>query len=209
MTYQKIIKWILISIGTGILLYACFFLYLFVAFSGTLDTYHTKQELIENYTKRRTKILELKNYFNSIVPKNKQVEIEFESDTKLFRFGVYSINPVTRGIIYPIFLKWDLKTGSSKVDSALTSIGWTQQTLQTLKGKLDKAGCIGIENGEPTKIGWQRSGMGRYSYNVFERPIADSLKTQYKNSCTHIFYNNELVLEYGGGAIGPDCFPKD
>ncbi|MDQ2769865.1 MAG: hypothetical protein M3Y54_05125 [Bacteroidota bacterium] len=199
----------LIICGIGILLYTCFFLYLFIAFSGTLDTYHTKQELIDNYTNRRAQIMELRSYFNSIVPNNKRVEIEFESDTKLFRFGVSPIDPATREVIYPLFLEWDLKTSSSKVDSAITSIGWTQQNLRTLKQKLDKADCIGIESGEPTKIGWQRSGMGRYSYNVFERPISDSLKNQYKSSCTHIFYNNELVLEYGGGAIGPDCFPKD
>lgn len=75
--------------------------------------------------------------------------------------------------------------------------------------ELDKANCIEIENGEPTTIGWQRSGMGMYSYVLFEKPIADSLKKQYNDSCTYILYNDRLVLEYGGGAFGPQCFPQN
>ena len=74
---------------------------------------------------------------------------------------------------------------------------------------MDKADCIQIESGEPTKIGWQRSGMGMFSYNVFDKPIPDSLKKQYNDSCTYIFYNKKLVLEYGGGAVGSQCFPKN
>lgn len=208
-TPKKIIKWILIVSGIGLLLYVGFMIFVCIAFSGAFDRFHTKQELIDNYTKRQTQILELKSYFNSIVPKDKQVEIEFEGDSKLFRFGVSPIDTVTRRIIYPIFLEWNLKTSSDKVDSVIKSIGWTQQTLDDLKQKLDKANCIKIESGEPTKIGWQRSGMGMYSYNVFDKPIIDSLKKNYNDSCTYILYNDKVVLEYGGGAIGSQCFPKN
>lgn len=206
---RKILKWALILGGAGLFLYGGYIIFALMAFSGTFETYHNKQELIENYTKRKTQILELKNYFNSIVPKNKQVEIEFESDSKLSRFGVSSIDTATGGIIYPIFLEWHLKTGSDKVDSVIKTIGWTQETLKDLKQMLDKANCIQIESGEPTKIGWQRSGMGMYFYNVFAMPVADSLKKHYNDSCTYILYNDKLVLEYGGGAIGSQCFPKN
>jgi len=51
--------------------------------------------------------------------------------------------------------------------------------------------------------------MGMYSYNVFDKTIADSLKNHYNDSCTYILYNDKLVLEYGGGAIGSQCFPKN
>ena len=208
-TLKKIIKWTLIIAAAGLLCYVGFIVYVSMAFSGAFDTLHTKQELIDNYTKRQTQILELKSYLNSIVPKDKQVEIEFEGNSKLFRFGVSPIDTSTGKIIYPIFLEWDLKTNSDKVDSVIRTIGWTQKTLKSLKEKLDKAGCIQIESGEPTIIGWQRSGMGMYSYNVFDKPIADSLKKYYNDSCTYILYNDKLVLEYGGGAIGSQCFPKN
>ncbi|QRQ63852.1 hypothetical protein [Sphingobacterium multivorum] len=50
------------------------------------------------------------------------------------------------------------------------------------------------------------SRMERYSFNVFDKPIADSLKTAYNDGCTYIMVNDRLVLEYGGGAIGSQCF---
>jgi hypothetical protein len=40
----------------------------------------------------------------------------------------------------------------------------------------------------------------------FDDPIADSLKIKYNDGCTYILVDNRLVLEYGGGAIGPQCF---
>jgi hypothetical protein len=208
-TSKKIIKGILIIGGIGLLLYLGFMVFVSMTFSGAFDTFHTKQELIDNYNKRQTQVLELKSYFNSIVPKDKQIEIEFESSSKLFRFGVSPIDTATGRIIYPIFLEWDLKISSDKVDSVIKSIGWSQQTLKTLKEKLDKADCIQIESGEPTKIGWQRSGMGMYSYNVFDKAIPDSLKKRYNDSCTYILHNDKLVLQYGGGAVGSQCFPKN
>ena len=206
---KKIIKWIFIVAGVVLVLYlGCMFL-VSMAFSPAFDTLRSRQELIDNYTKRQTQILELKSYFNSIVPKDKQVEIEFESDTKLFRLGVYKIDTATGNIINPIFLEWDLQTNSEKVAGVIEPLGWTPRTLKDLKQKLDKADCIHIESGEPTKIGWQRSGMGMYYYNVFRKPIADSLKKNYNDSCKYILYNSKLVLEYGGGVYGPQCFPKN
>lgn len=166
-----------------IILVIVFFVYIAVGsyavstmFSGIPDSTYSKKELIENYNKNETQILELKKYFNSIVKKGKFIEIEFENEKTLSRFGVSSIDTITGVCIYPGFLDWDLQVSSKKVDSVITSIGWTKETLITIKQKLDKAHCIEIESGEPTKIGFQRSGMGMFFYNVFENPIADSLK---------------------------------
>ena len=49
--------------------------------------------------------------------------------------------------------------------------------------------------------------MGMHFYNVFDYEIPLGLKEAWIDSCQYIFYNNKLVLEYGGGVIGPDCFP--
>ena len=87
-------------------------------------------------------------------------------------------------------------------------MGWTRETLEKLKEKLDRADCIQIKNGEPTKIGYKRSGLGMYSFNIFDKPIPNDLIDQYNDSCTYILMNRKLVLEYGGGAIGSQCFYK-
>lgn len=101
---------------------------------------------------------------------------------------------------------FDLNINSTKTDSLLTTLGWTKETLKILKEKLDKAYCISVENGNPATIGFQRSGMGKYSYKVFEKPLTDRLKNRYDDGCTYIFYKDNIVLEYGGGAIGSQCF---
>src|SRR5215203_54073 len=141
----------------------------------TSCTFYTKEDLIKNYNKKEHEILGLKEYFSSIVPADKKVEIEFENDNRLFRFGVYSIDPKTKWINYPIFLEWNLDVHSKKVDSVLKSMNWDVETLKRIKEKLDAANCIQIESGEPTKIGFQRSGMGTFIYNVFDHPLSDSL----------------------------------
>jgi len=48
--------------------------------------------------------------------------------------------------------------------------------------------------------------MGKYSYKVFEKQLEIKEKKEYNNSCEYIFYKDNIVLEYRGGAIGPQCF---
>ncbi|HMH23634.1 MAG TPA: hypothetical protein VK563_17730 [Puia sp.] len=205
---KKAAKWVLICAGAGLLLYGILLAFARASFSDALETTYTKKDLIDNFKARKDEIFALRNYFKSIVPQNRKVEIEFSSNSLLGRFGV-STTDATGSIIYPIFLKWDLKTTSVQVDSVITTLHWTQQTLQVLKAKLDSAHCISVRNGDPCRIGFQRSGMGMYFYELFTNPVPDNAKARYNDGCTYIFYNPVLVLEYGGGAIGPQCFPKD
>ena len=50
-------------------------------------------------------------------------------------------------------------------------------------------------------------GMGVYFYDLFSKLIPDQAKEKYNNGCTYIIYSRVLVLEYGGGVVGPQCFP--
>jgi hypothetical protein len=88
------------------------------------------------------------------------------------------------------------------------TLGWNQKTIEQLNEKLAKANCISIKNGVPTKIGFQRSGLGIFFYNVFDKPMSDSLRMQYNRGCAYSIHSNKLVLQYGGGAVGPQCFPR-
>jgi hypothetical protein len=124
----------------------------------------------------------------------------------LARFGILTIDSLTGRPKETLFLDWNLKINSEKVDSLLKTINWSQSTLIAIKEKLDNANCIQIESGEPTKIGFKRSGMGMYSFNVFKNPIPDTSINKYNDSCSYIYVDKNLVLEYAGGAIGPQCF---
>jgi hypothetical protein len=174
---------------------------------GLFDKTYDTADLISNFNNKKKEIYEVKNYIKKIVPKYKNVAIEFESDNEIARLDIIPID-TGRGSDLTGFTDWHLKIGSRKVDSLMSILGWKTSTLTTLKEKLADANCISAQSGEPVKIGFQRSGMGMYFFNVFDKPIQDSIKKRYNDSCTYIYANNQLVLEYGGGAFGSQCFPR-
>jgi hypothetical protein len=209
LSMPKFIKWIGGSLLVVAILYVIIQVVGALVLGPTWTHTYTKKDLIANYQAKKNAILAVKDYFVSIVPPHKSVEIEFTDSHTLSRLNVSSLDSATGATIYPIFLQWDLSTSSPQVDSVLAVLHWTQATLQQLKHKLDLAFCISIGSGDPCRVGFQRSGMGMYFYELFSKPIPDSLKGTYNNGCTYIIYNPTVVLEYGGGAIGPQCFPKE
>ena len=189
---NKTLKLILIIVVIGLLLFFGYFFYVYSVFSFDDGKHYSKQDLVENYNARTKQIIEVKNYINAIVPTNKVIDIEFDDRNKVSIFHL-----IDNGI----------QQNSVEVDTLLQKLNWTKQTLKTIKAKLDAANCISVKSGEPCNIGFQRSGMAKYYYNLFEEPIAESLRSKYNDSCTYILLNDKVVLEYGGGAVGPQCFP--
>jgi len=168
---------------------------------GVFDRNYSKKDLIENYNLKSKEITEVRNYIKTTTPDNKAVMIEFDGNQKLVYFHVTVDDRRD--------WNYDLLINSPKTDSLLHKLGWTQETLSTLKSKLDNANCISVESGEPCTIGYQRSGMGMYHYKIFNQTLNDSLKKQYNDGCTYIYYKDNVVLEYGGGAIGRQCFEDE
>lgn len=195
---NRILKWTLIILSLGFLIFVGFLVYALISINEVFETRYTKKDLIDNYNTKSTEIIEVKNYIKNIVPANKSVLIEFDGSKELSIFHV-AVND-------KFDTNWDLEVSSPKTDTLLNKLGWTKETLSTLKEKLDKANCISIESGEPCTIGFQRSGMGIYFYKVFNQTLNDSLINRYNNGCKYIYYKDNIVLEFGGGAIGPQCF---
>lgn len=192
---------ILILLGIGVTIYIGFGILVAYAL-GCFDKDYSVTELKENFDRHKIEIYELRDYYRKIVPENLFIEIEFKNDSIINRFGTQQLNNSNKAI----YLEWDLNINSEKTDSIITPLGWDRKTLRQIKEKLDKANCIGIESGEPTNIKFQRSGLGMYSFNLFDHPIHDSLKHHYNDSCRYILASDILVLEYGGGAVGSQCF---
>ena len=165
---------------------------------GGFDKDYSITDLKQHYIENKNELAEIKKYINSITPNGKYVDIEFDNDKNLRIFHLSTETERSNN--------WDLKINSSKTDSLLIELGWTHETLITLKNKLDKANCISVSNGEPTNIGFQRSGMGIYSFNLFEKPLNKSEFSNYNDSCSYILVNDKIVLQYDGGAIGSQCF---
>lgn len=185
-------------LSTVIFLVISYMVWAYLSFFSTFDQTYSKEDLIENYKIKSKEIYEAQEYAKSIIPTNKKVTIEFENDRSLSIFHLSDKDGHSSN--------WNIDMNSKKADSLLNVLGWTKQTLATLKEKLDQANCISIESGAPFTIGYQRSGMGIYFYNLFDKPLTDSLKTEYNDGCHHILYSSKVALEFGGGAIGQQCF---
>ncbi|MGE0930953.1 hypothetical protein [Peijinzhouia sedimentorum] len=198
---NRALKGLLIFFGIILFLFGGFYLFLHIAFDGIFTgPSYDKNDLIENYEARTDEILDVKNYYKSILPDGAIVLIEFDNDKEL---GIFHVKADS---IYQS--NWNLKIKLSKVDSLLTELNWTTKELTTLKEKLDNANCISISGKNPVVIGWQRSGMGKFSYNIFDSDLEKDKIEEYNDGCTYIFYKDNIVLEYGGGAIGSQCFPE-
>jgi len=195
---SKTFKWILITVILVVLIYVGFWIYAIISFAGGFEQNYSKIDLIDNYKKHTKEIIELRDYFNRIVPKNSCVDIEFKDDNTLSIFHV-SLNGIRDD-------NWNKKINSLKTDTLLQRLSWSREIIATLKTKIDNAHCISIKNGEPCTIGFQRSGMGKYYYKIFNKVLNDSLINLYNDGCQYIYFKNNVVLEYGGGAIGSQCF---
>lgn len=187
----------------------------------------SKKELIENFENKNTEIHKLKAEYQKLVPKNYIVDIEFEPESKILTtteeitIKIYKLkdkkekeNEDSKVVqrndgLKVISQNWNLKPNSEELEKIIKSIGWTNQTLSEIKKLLNEANCISIENGKITTIGFARSGMGKYSYKIFDKPLNKEEKEEYNNGCEYIFYKNNIVLEYGGGAIGSQCFERE
>lgn len=185
----------------------------------------SKIELIKNYENKKDQIVKLKSEYEKIVPKNHIVDIEIEPESKILNIPeqisikIYKIkdnkklaapNSLQRNEgLKTVSQNWNLKSDSKELQEVLNTLKWTNETVNQIRQLLSDANCISIKNGKPTTIGFARSGMGKYSYKIFEEPLTKKQKEEYNDGCQYIYYKENIVLEYGGGAIGPQCFEKE
>ena len=86
---NRALKGILIFLGIILFLFGGFYLFLHIAFDGIFTgPSYDKKDLIENYEARTDEILEVKNYYKSILPESASMTIEFDNDKELGIFHV-------------------------------------------------------------------------------------------------------------------------
>lgn len=172
----------------------------------------SKKQLTRNIDTNYLNVLALKTCYKKMVPTGYSIYIEFNPPEQLLQLGASIDFWVFRkdnktGNDEVVFQEWNIELSSGKLDSLLNFTPLKRQDLQALKQYLDKANCISVRNGEEFEIGYARSGMGKYSYLIFDNPLNKEAQKEYNNGCEYIFYKDNIVLVYGGGAIGAQCFP--
>jgi len=184
----------------------------------------SKSDLIVNYEQKSLEIIEVKNYFNEIVSEKYKVNIRYKSP-KVINLEVYERS--TDSLKYELlFRKWNInflnyeqkkrtlyekkyhgKTNS--LEYIKTKLNWTNNTFIELYEKLELAGCIGVSNGTLlTKIeyGYDSNGLGIYSYKIFDHNLEKEEIESFNDGCHNIFYKDNIIFSFDGGAIGKQCF---
>lgn len=169
----------------------------------------SKKKLIDNVDSNYTRINYLRREYEKLVPKNCIVTIEFKAASKIMdtpeTIDLFIDKNDGQGL--PREQEWDLEYNAPRLAEMLKTLNWNLQTIKKIKQLLDDAHCISIKNDSVTTIGFARSGMGKYSYKLFDHDLTAEEVKQYNNGCYYIYYKKNIVLEYGGGAIGSQCFP--
>jgi hypothetical protein len=85
---KKSIKWIVRCMVILLLLYGIVQLVGAVTLGVIWTSNFTKKDLIDNYKARKGQILAVKDFFASVVPPHKHVEIEFSNNHTLFTSSI-------------------------------------------------------------------------------------------------------------------------
>jgi hypothetical protein len=171
----------------------------------------SKKQLRQNIDTNYQNIWHLKMLYDSLIPEGLRVYIEFKPKEVFFNkresIDLWCSATDSAGNNHSVIQEWNVELASPKLDSLLKIVGWQRSTIVIIKNALQKANCISITNGEPSEIGFARSGMGKYFYSLFSRPLTLNQITEYNDKCTYIYYKRNIVFQYGGGAAGSQCFP--
>jgi hypothetical protein len=199
------------------------FIILMIGLRSIFGKDYDTNDLIENYEERSNQIIEVKEYIKKITPENFGVYVEFESnrdvdmkvweksDTakngRIFWFQEWNINPYNYK--QKERSEYDKKYGgkTNSLREVTGKLNWEDDEFKELKSKLDEANCISIDkSGDIYTIGFQRSVMGKYHYKIFENWSIIEVKEKFNDGCMFKYYKENVALEYGGGAIGMQCF---
>lgn len=193
---------IIISVIGGVFLIGSIVTVLMIGCAfGSFDKSYSVTELKDEYYSKEAEIKDLINYYNKIKPENYSVDIEFKNDKILERLRI--IYKDSSNVVYQ---NWNVNSNVLFTEKLKGIAGWNEEQIAVLKNKLDIANCISVEDGEPLKIGFKRSGLGMFSFNVFQEINTD--RSKYNDGCEYILVNRNLAFQYGGGAIGNQCFPN-
>jgi len=169
----------------------------------------SKKLQIKNIDSNYANISRLKSEYSKLVPSNTAVSIEFNPANTIFNIKESIDLKITtiENKETKVSQEWNLEFKSPRLEEMLKSINWNETTLRVIKKLLNGANCVSVENGETFEIGFARSGLGKYSYLVFNNDLSADQIQHHNDGCNFIFYKKNIVLEYDGGAAGPQCFP--
>ena len=146
---------------------------------------------------------ELIAYANQSLEPGKRMELEFEKG-KVSRFHIFANDKDSI---------WSTHWNPVNTDSIMQIVGLEEGEFDNIRLRLKDLECISIEahttHEDYATIGFRRVGFGMYSFVIYNRPMTPEEKKHYTDDPSFIPYKDNVVFEYGGGAIGPQAFSSD
>ncbi len=134
---------------------------------------YSRQETIENFEKNEKEILLLADYFMHVKPDSNEVLFKPNGNRYTISIGLpnWAITPQ-----HPYNAGRDMKINSDKMDTLLSILGWTTNTVLTLKDMLIKANCKYISShGDYLQLDYGTGDVCSFWYIISKRPFADSI----------------------------------
>jgi hypothetical protein len=134
--------------------------------------HYTRQETIENFERNGTQILELADYFMKLKPDSN--EIYFEPHVNRYTISIalpnWAITPN-----HPSNAGRNMKIESDEMNAFLKTLGWTTNTVLTLKDMLNKANFKSISSHDDyLQLNYRSDDICSFYYFISQRPFADS-----------------------------------
>ena len=125
---------ITLLIVLGVLIFA-FYSFAYLGFTGMFDKKYTREELIKNFIQYEDNFSNLATLFKANVPKDKEYVTLGLSTGNKFSLIIFPnvISPTNK-----IIGGNDLELNSIQLDSALTTLGWQNETVKIFIVKSEK-----------------------------------------------------------------------
>ena len=183
-------KAVVVFSGTIVLAFVMFFVVRIPMYRCSPDS------MADHYNKKGPKIEELVTFAQSALDDGQTMRLAFEHG-KVSMFHTTS--------------KCHWGDADSLRTSLMAEVGLDEDEFQFIKKELKRVRCISIDTSSPEccDIGYKRVGMGIYSYRVFYYPMNEEQRQEALSDLHFIPYNDRVVFMFGGGAAGPQVFPKE
>jgi hypothetical protein len=150
--------------------------------------------MADHYNKKGPEIEELVTFAQSALDEGQTLDIDLES------------------VIVSMFLSKAQREYADSLGMSLAAgAGMDEDEFKFIKKKLKSIRCISIDTRSPEycDIGYRQVGLGLYSYRVYYSPMNAEQRQEALSDLQFIPYNDRVVFMFGGGAAGPQVFPKE
>lgn len=164
----------------------------------------TPNKMAKHYDAHCDDMEKLHNYVKTAIDDSCSIDLEFDGRSA----GIFHVSDASG--VYKNH--WDEEAELLK-DSLMTLVGLSEEEYTNIRKQLKDMDCLGIKfsqlSSDKMTIYFCREGMGRYSYNIYSRPLTEKEKCNAIEDLALIPYNEYCIFEYGGGAIGPQTFTTE